>query len=205
MYKSTVTRNAIKALNTARPAFAAAHPATGFTRSFSYTAPLGKKKSDGSTKDPILSATTKAPEGASGEKEGQFARTDESVHIEYPPDSEMPTQPVAQGRGGMHFKRTLAQFSLENKVSVVTGGARGLGLVMGQGLVASGSDLAIIDLNSMLLQSPLITETNNLFNIYPRGRSRVCGCFVDRAVPQGESRSGRVSLHCHTFPSRRTG
>lgn len=149
MFKPTVACNAIKALNIARPAFAAARPAMGFTRPLSYTAPLGKKKSDDPTKDPILSATTKAPEGASGEKEGQFARTDESVHIEYPPDSEMPTQPVAQGRGGMHFKRTLAQFSLEKKVSVVTGGARGLGLVMGQGLVASGSDLAIIDLNSM--------------------------------------------------------
>ena len=49
----------------------------------------------------------------------------------------------------MHFKRTLASFSLENKVSMVTGGARGLGLVMAQGLVASGSDLAIVDLNSM--------------------------------------------------------
>lgn len=61
----------------------------------------------------------------------------------------MPAQPVVQGRGGMHFKRTLAQFSLENKVSMVTGGARGLGLVMAQGLVASGSDLAIVDLNSM--------------------------------------------------------
>lgn len=59
----------------------------------------------------------------------------------------MPRTPIVQGRGGMHFKRTLAQFSLENKVSLVTGGARGLGLVMSQALVASGSDLAIVDLN----------------------------------------------------------
>ncbi|OQE40222.1 hypothetical protein PENCOP_c006G07748 [Penicillium coprophilum] len=147
MFKPAVARNAIKALNTVRPGFAAARPATGFTRPLSHTASLGKKKSDDPAKDPILAATTKAPEGAAGVAEGQFARTDESVHIEYPPDSEMPPQPVAQGRGGMHFKRTLAQFSLEKKVSVVTGGARGLGLVMGQGLVASGSDLAIIDLN----------------------------------------------------------
>jgi hypothetical protein len=66
----------------------------------------------------------------------------------------MPAQPVAQGRGGMHFKRTLAQFSLEKKVSLVTGGARGLGLVMAQGLVASGSDLAIVDLNSMYSTRP---------------------------------------------------
>lgn len=31
---------------------------------------------------------------------------------------------------------------------MVTGGARGLGLVMGQGMVVSGADLAIVDLNS---------------------------------------------------------
>jgi hypothetical protein len=149
MFKPTIARNAFKAVNTARcAAFAASRPAAAFTRPLSYTPTLYKKSNDPS-KDPIEAATTRAPEGASGEHEGQFARTDESVHIEYPPDSEMPAQPVVQGRGGMHFKRTLAQFSLEKKVSMVTGGARGLGLVMGQGLVASGSDLAIVDLNSM--------------------------------------------------------
>jgi len=46
------------------------------------------------------------------------------------------------------FKRTLASFSLEDKVGLVTGGARGLGLVMSQALVVSGSDVAIVDLNS---------------------------------------------------------
>lgn len=45
------------------------------------------------------------------------------------------------------MKRTLDTFSLEGRVAVVTGGARGLGLVMGQALVASGADLAIVDLN----------------------------------------------------------
>lgn len=117
------------------------------TRSLSYTAILTNAKDD-FFNDPNLAATNKAPDGASGDHEGQFARTDGSLQIEYPPDSEMPAQPVVQGRGGMHFKRTLPSFSLENKVSLVTGGARGLGLVMAQGLVASGSDLAIVDLNS---------------------------------------------------------
>lgn len=79
---------------------------------------------------------------------GEYARTDESVRVEYPPDHEMPQSPIVQGRGGRHFKRTLASFSLEDRVSIITGGARGLGLVMGQALVASGSDLAIVDLNS---------------------------------------------------------
>jgi hypothetical protein len=149
MYKPTVARHVIKACYTTPVFAAAARPVTAFTRPLSQTAPLSKKN-NGPAKDKIFAATTKSPEGASGEHEGQFARTDDSVQIEYPPDSEMPAQPVAQGRGGMHFKRTLAQFSLENKVSVVTGGARGLGLVMAQALVASGSDLAIIDLNSTL-------------------------------------------------------
>jgi len=45
------------------------------------------------------------------------------------------------------MKRTLPSFSLEGKVAVVTGGARGLGLVMGQALIHSGADLAIVDLN----------------------------------------------------------
>lgn len=86
------------------------------------------------------------------ESDGRFARTDESITVEYPPDEEMPRSPMVQGRGGMHFKRTLASFSLEGKTSVVTGGARGLGLVMGQAIVASGSDLAIVDLNSKSLK-----------------------------------------------------
>lgn len=150
MFKPTVGRQIFKAINASHAALAAtSRPTTGsFIRPLSYTATRATKKDDPKL-DPNLAATTKAPEGASGEHEGQFARTDENVQIPYPPDSEMPAQPVVQGRGGMHFKRTLAQFSLENKVSMVTGGARGLGLVMAQALVASGSDLAIVDLNSM--------------------------------------------------------
>jgi len=50
-----------------------------------------------------------------------------------------------QGRGAN--KRTLASFSLEGRVGVVTGGARGLGLVMSQALVVSGASVAIVDLN----------------------------------------------------------
>lgn len=48
----------------------------------------------------------------------------------------------------MHFKRTLASFSLEKRVAVVTGGARGLGLVMSQACMLSGADVAIVDLSS---------------------------------------------------------
>ncbi len=83
------------------------------------------------------------------EGEGSFARTDSSVQVDYPEEGELPSSTPVQGRGGLHFKRTLASFSLEGKVGVVTGGARGLGLVMSQAMVISGADVAIVDLNSM--------------------------------------------------------
>lgn len=81
---------------------------------------------------------------------GSFARTDDSIQVEYPQEHELPSsEPVSgAGRAGMHVYPTLASFSLEGKVGVVTGGARGLGLVMGQGMVVSGADLAIVDMNS---------------------------------------------------------
>ncbi|KAK6594593.1 short chain dehydrogenase [Botrytis cinerea] len=69
--------------------------------------------------------------------EGSFARTDSSVHVEYPEEHELPSSKPVQGRGGLHFKRTLASFSLEGRVGVVTGGARGLGLVMSQAMVTA--------------------------------------------------------------------
>lgn len=83
---------------------------------------------------------------------GSFARTDDSITVEYPKENELPpSEPVSgAGRAGMHVYPTLATFSLEGNVGVVTGGARGLGLVMGQGMVVSGADLAIVDMNSML-------------------------------------------------------
>jgi hypothetical protein len=129
--------------------------ANTFFRGLSSTAPRANDEAEKAKKDPLLSATTKAPEGTI-DAEGRFARVDESLQIEYPDDEHMPRSPVVQGRGGMHFKRTLAQFSLENKVTLVTGGARGLGLVMAQSIVASGSDLAIVDLNSMF--SPITSQ-----------------------------------------------
>ncbi|KAL8822277.1 MAG: hypothetical protein Q9191_006985 [Dirinaria sp. TL-2023a] len=79
--------------------------------------------------------------------EGQFSRTDNKVSIEYPDEDQLPRSAPVQGRGSIHFKRTLASFSLEGRSGVVTGGARGLGLVMSQALVISGADVAIVDLN----------------------------------------------------------
>lgn len=101
--------------------------------------------------------TTRRDQASNKEKSepahaGSFARTDDSITVEYPKEHELPSSnPVTgAGRAGMHTFPTLSSFSLEGKVGVVTGGARGLGLVMGQGMVVSGADLAIVDLNSEL-------------------------------------------------------
>lgn len=67
--------------------------------------------------------------------------------MELPEEHKMPRSEPVSGRGGEHNMRTLATFSLEGKVAVITGGARGLGLVMTQALVISGADVAIVDLN----------------------------------------------------------
>jgi D-arabinitol 2-dehydrogenase len=82
--------------------------------------------------------------------EGSPARTDSSVQMKYPEEAELPSSSPVPGRGAKHIKRTLPTFSLEERVAVVTGGARGLGLVMAQSLVISGANVAIVDMNSEL-------------------------------------------------------
>ncbi|CAI7669307.1 unnamed protein product [Penicillium pancosmium] len=89
----------------------------------------------------------KSPGSKTDEKEEGISFIDENISIEYPESDELPRTPIIQGRGGRHFKRTLAQFSLEESVTVVTGGASGIGLAISQGIVASGSHLAIVDMN----------------------------------------------------------
>lgn len=119
----------------------------------SITSPCSSKKStlvsSINSVRPITGSTRlydeKKRAGANGPHEGTFARTSDTIQVEYPND--LPTSAPVQGRGGMHFKRTLASFSLEGRVALVTGGARGLGLVMSQALVVSGASVAIVDLN----------------------------------------------------------
>ncbi|KAK7407840.1 hypothetical protein QQZ08_001881 [Neonectria magnoliae] len=82
-----------------------------------------------------------------------YSRTDPEVQVQYPEDHELPVSKPVSGQGGQFSKPTLASLSLEGKVVVITGGARGLGLVMGQGVVFSGADLAIVDLNKDEAQS----------------------------------------------------
>ncbi|EMC94188.1 hypothetical protein BAUCODRAFT_567888 [Baudoinia panamericana UAMH 10762] len=115
------------------------------TRAFSNVQSLKRDSSqDDSDKHDELSTAGKP---GAFQHEGQFSRTDNTIRVEYPEEANLPSSKPVQGRGGFHFKRTLASFSLENRVGVVTGGARGLGLVMSQALVVSGADVAIVDLN----------------------------------------------------------
>jgi D-arabinitol 2-dehydrogenase len=52
--------------------------------------------------------------------------------------------------GGYEASRpTLSSFSLSGRVTVITGGAQGLGLVMSRAIALSGSNVALVDLNSM--------------------------------------------------------
>ena len=107
-----------------------------------------REKSDKSDLEDRHDEFSTAGKRGAFEHEGQFSRTDNTIKIEYPEEEKMPRSKPVQGRGGFHFKRTLASFSLEGNVGLVTGGARGLGLVMSQALILSGADVAIIDLNS---------------------------------------------------------
>ncbi|RMZ91231.1 hypothetical protein DV736_g1525, partial [Chaetothyriales sp. CBS 134916] len=97
--------------------------------------------------DPYHKSSTAATGTSAGPHEGSASRTNNQIIVEYPDQSKFPKEPPVQGRGGVHLKRTLSSFSLEGRTVVVTGGARGLGLVMGQACVNSGADLAIVDLN----------------------------------------------------------
>lgn len=119
----------------------------GSARLLSRTPRRASEKSKHDVYQSSSTATTLADKQA---REGSYSRTDSEVSFEYPDGGSISRNHIAQGRGGPHMKRTLPTFSLEGKVAVVTGGARGLGLVMGEALVASGADLAIVDLNSEL-------------------------------------------------------
>jgi len=144
MFKHNILRQVSRASTTAvrPPTFNAA--AKTAQRAFSVTTTTREKQGD--PEDRHEQYTTAGKPGAF-KHEGEFSRTDNRIRVEYPEEEDLPRQKMVQGRGGFHFQRTLASFSLEGRVGVVTGGARGLGLVMSQALVVSGADVAIVDLN----------------------------------------------------------
>lgn len=156
MFKGNILRQASRASSTAirpptgAPAFAAATRIS--RRTFHRSTAVLDKQDDSKIEDNHDHYSTAGKPGYH-EDEGKFSRTDNRISIEHPDEHNYPRSKPVQGRGGFHFKRTLASFSLEDRVGVVTGGARGLGLVMSQALVISGCDVAIVDLNSKLYES----------------------------------------------------
>lgn len=139
-----------------RPTVAA--PATTVTTTTANRSNAGATRLLATTKNHVrayVKESRQRPQASNRDKSepthaGTFARTDDSITVEYPEDHELPSSgPITgAGRAGLHVYPTLANFSLQGNVGVVTGGARGLGLVMGQGMVVSGADLAIVDMNS---------------------------------------------------------
>lgn len=105
----------------------------------------------GSKKPPAADRDSGKPTKAAASDGGSYARTDDSITVEYPSQGSLPPSRPISGAGlaGAKLFPTLASFSLKGRTAIVTGGARGLGLVMGQGIVVSGADLAIVDLNRM--------------------------------------------------------
>lgn len=85
------------------------------------------------------------------DKPGNYARTDSHIEVAHPAEHELPSSQPVLGTGGQFVKPTLPSFSLDGRVGVVTGGARGLGLVMAQGMVFSGADVALVDMNGLCL------------------------------------------------------
>lgn len=148
MFKSNALRQVVRTASTRPASLTATRPAVQrltplhirpLTTSFARRDPSEQEYD---------AATTSGKPGESGDHEGQFARTDEGMRIEHPEEEHYPKSQPVQGRGGTHNMRTLASFSLEGKSAIVTGGARGLGLVMAQALVISGADVAIVDMSS---------------------------------------------------------
>ena len=144
MFKHTLLRQVSRASTTAIRPPSLPITSTYASRLLNNSAITRKSKEE----DDHLDQHSTAGERGKFEYEGQHSRTDRNVRVEYPEEEDLPRQKPVQGRGGSHIKRTLASFSLEDRVGVVTGGARGLGLVMSQALVISGADVAIVDLNS---------------------------------------------------------
>ncbi|KAF1988800.1 D-arabinitol dehydrogenase-like protein [Aulographum hederae CBS 113979] len=139
-------RTPAAAINAARPAILAPARASSINTGRFFTSTPVRAERDENDPDHDAASTTGKP-GESGMHEGAFARTDETVRVEYPEEDQLPSSLPIQGRGGPHSLRTLAAFSMEDRVAVVTGGARGLGLVMAQALCTSGADVAIVDMN----------------------------------------------------------
>lgn len=145
MFRTNIVRQATRAVRSTT--FTAAPIANPTVRAFSKVTPKFDKLSQDDPKDDDRHDKFTTAATVDTGHEGSASRTDDSFRFQHPDDeSELPSSKPVQGRG--RNLRTLASFSLEDKVGVVTGGARGLGLVMSQAMVVSGADVAIVDMNS---------------------------------------------------------
>lgn len=146
MFRTSIIKHATRAA--VRPSTSTLTARTSpLTRTFTNLTPLHDKVSPDDPKDETRHDKFTTAATVDTGHEGTASRTDDSFRYEHPDDeSELPASKPVQGRG--RHLRTLASFSLEDKVGVVTGGARGLGLVMSQAMVVSGADVAIVDMNS---------------------------------------------------------
>jgi len=189
MFSSTVRRQATRASAAVSRSSTASLLPRQATRGLRVT-PIVKEKNDIEDPERHAALSTAGPPGAF-EHEGQFSRTDKNIRIEYPEEDELPRSRPIQGRGGFHFKRTLATFSLEGRVGVVTGGARGLGLVMSQALVVSGADVAIVDLNKEegQKQADLLMETFRKENPGAQHVPKVTAHYADVSSPESVNES----------------
>lgn len=126
---------------------------------------------------------------------GAYARTDDSIKVTYPSAADLPSSTPVSGAGqtGTDTLPTLATYSLQGRVGVVTGGARGLGLVMGQGMVISGSDLAIVDLNKEEAEKQAASIVETFRRDYPHAKKvpRVTAHYAD--VSDEKSVEGCIS------------
>ncbi|KAF1822069.1 NAD(P)-binding protein [Dissoconium aciculare CBS 342.82] len=190
MFKSTIIRQVSRASTTAPRVSSTAFITRQTVRGLRTTPARFDKSSEEDDNDRHDALTTAGKPGAF-EHEGQFSRTDKTIRIEHPEESQMPSSLPVQGRGGSHYRRTLATFSLEGRVGVVTGGARGLGLVMAQALVVSGADVAIVDLNKeeATKSAELLVETFRKENPDAEHVPTVTAHYADVSSPDSVNES----------------
>ncbi|WVR05655.1 hypothetical protein IAU60_002677 [Kwoniella sp. DSM 27419] len=82
------------------------------------------------------------------EVEPKLAAIDETMTFEHPDKwGKHPGHDMTKGDYGRHTKRTLSSFSMDGKVCLVTGAARGLGNMMARTFVESGANaIVLVDL-----------------------------------------------------------
>ncbi|KAE8540126.1 hypothetical protein D1P53_004064 [Cryptococcus gattii VGV] len=107
--------------------------ATTPLRAFTRSALVSNKKDDGYEEHRV-------------EVEPKIAAVDESITFEHPEKwaDKHPGHDMQRGDFGRHTKRTLASFSMDGKVCLVTGAARGLGNMMARTFVESTNEAAAV-------------------------------------------------------------